>query len=155
MLVEEPGGPAATQQDIRLAYRHALLVNHPDKRQASDPIQGTTTPYSIDEVTRAFKILIDPTHRLQYDNQVKLDWQGKTDREVGNSQSGIETVDLDELDYDGDKNEWHRDCRCGDTEGFKVTEDAMHQNCQHGEVIASCPGCSLHLKVTFALNGNG
>ncbi|KAL8934977.1 MAG: hypothetical protein Q9211_004944 [Gyalolechia sp. 1 TL-2023] len=142
-----PDGPAASQQEIRIAYRRALLLNHPDKRQFSDSVQDPATPYTIDEVTRAFKVLVDRTHRLQHSGQ------GKTDREVG--KPGIETVDLDELDYDDGKNEWRRDCRCGDAEGFKVTEDGLHQNCQDGEVIASCPGCSLHLKVTFVLNETG
>lgn len=146
----KPGEPGATQEEIKLAYRRALLANHPDKRSVSDTVIDTATPYSVDDVTGAFRTLVDSTLR---DSQVKLvDCQGVTGHENGKSQTATETVDLDDLEYDSEKNTWYRDCHCGELKSFRVTENEMDENRRQGEVITSCLGCSLHLKVTFALN---
>ncbi|KAL8843642.1 MAG: hypothetical protein Q9170_000146 [Blastenia crenularia] len=144
--------PAASQHDLRLAYRRALLSNHPDKRLGSDSLQDKTTWYSVDDITKAYSVLSDPAHRVKLEDRGDLHWHEQAARGYEKIHAGIETLDLDELDYDSNKNEWHHDCRCGDAEGFRVTEDEMRDTCRCGEVIVSCPGCSLLLKVLFVIN---
>lgn len=157
LKLQRPGsdGPAISQNEIKSAYRRALLLNHPDKHQGSDAIQAGKQRYTIDEVTRAYDILIDPSRRLQYDRQLQLKLREKDDHDPGNHHTGIEAVDLDDLEYDGHRKEWHRECRCGDSTGFRFTEEELQGNCDNGEVIAECPGCSLLMRVTFAVADDG
>ncbi|KAL8737341.1 MAG: hypothetical protein Q9181_001758 [Wetmoreana brouardii] len=149
------GRPGASPKEIKSAYRRALLSNHPDKSQSSIPDQAKQNKYTIDEVTRAYKTLGDPTSRLHYDKRRGPKSEGTAENNHRDHHTGIEAIDLDDLDYDGHRGEWRRGCRCGDGIGFKITEDELQRSCDYGEVIAECPGCSLCLKVTFALADDG
>lgn len=150
-----PGRPAASQQEIRSAYRHALLSNHPDKRRNPNSLHPKPTWYTVDEITRAYKLLIDSAYQQKYGRQVKLDLHENFDGNHETPYSGIETLDLDELNRNDDGSEWYRNCPCGDVKGLRVTEDELQENGDYGEVIVSCSGCSLKFKVTFAMAGDG
>ena len=150
----EPGKQVASQQEIRSAYRRALLLNHPDKSQLLGSLQAKPTRYTIDEITKAYMRLSDPSRRHQNSEQAKQDLPGKFNTGNRHPYLGIETLDLDELDYDGDKNEWNCSCRCRDPRGFRVTEAELQSNGDCGEVILLCSGCSLRLRVTFAIAGD-
>lgn len=139
------GTTPATQQEVKEAYRSALLSNHPDKLQNAGVQHGIKTLYSVDEITYAYKTLTNIVYRLQHERQQKLKPSDK------DSHSGIETVDLDELHYDCARSEWHCGCRCGDATGFSLMEIDLHQNSEHGDVVVECRGCSLRLKVTFTV----
>lgn len=52
-------------------------------------------------------------------------------------------VDLDEMDFDEDTRTWSYPCPCGDL--FAITEDQLYD----GEEIATCPSCSLKLRVRY------
>lgn len=151
----QPGVPIPSQQEIKEAYRRALLTNHPDKTRDADILQTKKTRYTIDEITFACKTLIVPIHRREHDKKLKLQSPEIGAPNDGDRHSGIDTLDLDELHYDRDKSEWHRDCRCGDTMGFTVNEDDLLQGSDHGELVTECLGCSLRLRVTFAVTHDG
>lgn len=145
----ESGGKAVDQNEIKSAYRRALLRNHPDKGRGRQVEQLEQPQYTIDEVTEAYNILVNPSTRLQYDETLKIKRRGKNDKNVENHE-GVEAIDLDDLVYDSHRHEWRHDCRCGDDSGFRVTEDELRGESDSGEVIAECPGCSLLLRVTYA-----
>ena len=140
-----------TEQDIKLAYRRALLLHHPDK---STPAQkpGNSNP-TIDQITMAYKTLTDPAARSEYDRLLSL--KSSTGIPSQASHSGLETVDLDELLYDYVQETWYRSCRCGKERAYVITERDLENNTEYGELVAGCQGCSLWLRVTFAVAEDG
>lgn len=65
--------------------------------------------------------------------------------------TGIETVDLDDLEVDEAQGIWYRSCRCGDERGFLIKEADLEEAAEDGEVSVGCRGCSLWLKVLFGV----
>ena len=46
---------------------------------------------------------------------------------------------------------WYRICRCGDDRGFLIREQDLEEAEDDGEICVGCRGCSLWLKVLFAV----
>ncbi|MCJ1245144.1 Diphthamide biosynthesis protein 4 [Trapelia coarctata] len=137
-----------SQEDIKLAYRRALLQHHPDKSPAPSSRQPTKPKYTIDDITTAYKILSDPSTRAEFDRQLRL-LTSHSAQPAAKPLSGLETIDLDDLEFDSAKNVWYRLCRCGNDKGYLITEDDLEKEAEHGEIITGCGGCSLWLKVVF------
>ncbi|KAJ5923581.1 CSL zinc finger-domain-containing protein [Penicillium verhagenii] len=146
---------------IKLAYHKALLKHHPDKASTvadptfvpSKPSSGTNNDkrsYTIDEITTAYKTLSDPVLRAEYDRSLRLNRAKFAEDTSEVFHTGLETVDLDDMDYDEEDGTWYRGCRCGDERGFSVTENHLESGMDHGEVVIGCVGCSLYLKILFA-----
>lgn len=131
---------------------------------------STSRTYTVDEITAAYKTLSDPYLRVEYDRSLRLQrLRGGVggDRDGGNNggdvfHTGLEVVDLDDLNYeDGEGEEgkeeeeagafWYRGCRCGDERGFLVTERDLEREAERGEIVIGCRGCSLWMKVLFAV----
>ena len=145
-----------SESDIKLAYRRALLLHHPDK-SASTPIQTSKSNLckpTIDQITIAYKTLIDPTARAEYDRLLALK---SPSREISShgSHPGLDTIDLDDLLYDEAEGTWYRGCRCGKERAHVITEAELEENTEYGELITGCQGCSLWLRVTFAVADDG
>ena len=122
--------------------------------QPSDSTQQRT--YTIDEITTAYKTLSDPHLRAEYDRSLRLDRAKIAERERTGDvfHTGLEAVDLEDLACDeGDAENlvWYRGCRCGDERGFLVSEMDLEREVEQGEVVVGCRGCSLWLKVLFAV----
>jgi diphthamide biosynthesis protein 4 len=133
-----------TAQDIKQAYRKALLEHHPDKAPTGD------TARSVDSITVAYKTLSEPQAKVEYDRGSRLQHaRNKGDDKVFHT--GLDVVDLDDLDYDEETGEWWRSCRCGQARGFIITEDQLENESRYGELITGCKGCSLWLKVLFGV----
>lgn len=140
--------------DIKLAYRNALLRHHPDKSDSIKNAKLESSVFAIDQVKLAYKTLSDPISRLNYDHTLRLiTSEGKPTKE--NPHLGLETLDLDDLNFQEVESRWYSSCRCGNQQGFVVTEKDLESNAAYGEVIAECRGCSLWLRVTFALSEDG
>lgn len=137
------------EQDVKLAYRRALLLHHPDK-SAPETTNPPTTKPTIDQITTAYKTLIDPTARSEYDRLLALQ-SPSTGLSSQASHPGLETVDLDDLLYDEAQGIWYRGCRCRKERAYVVTEEELENNAECGELVAGCQGCSLWLRVTFAV----
>ncbi|KAI9865876.1 MAG: Diphthamide biosynthesis protein 4 [Trichoglossum hirsutum] len=155
-LRSSESGSCFSLQDIRLAYRRALLLHHPDKSNASNHSQNLRKhKYTIDEITLAYRILSDPVTRAEYDRLLSPEpstvfhplagFKGSED----NFRSGLETVDLDDLEFDEDHEVWYRSCRCGNERGFLVSENQLAEEANNGEIIMGCQGCSLWLRIQF------
>jgi diphthamide biosynthesis protein 4 len=169
---------AATSLDpsaLKAAYRRALLTYHPDKislhngfiastasttlspaSSYRNPSLNATHP-SIDQITTAYQTLSNPTSRAQYDRELRLSLHssGKPFATRGEEELvGLEVVDLDDLIFDQEQALWTRTCRCGSGGGFNVREDELDTALDEkgmGEVVVQCSGCSLSLKVMFAM----
>ncbi|KAM9879174.1 CSL zinc finger [Verticillium dahliae] len=150
-------------QLIKRAYHRALLRHHPDKAKsefgASDGSKisvGTSTAsevahFTIDQITNAYKTLSSPSSRKAYEALLKAA-QNKKDQQV--FQTGVENVDLDDLEFDEEKDVWHRSCRCGNDRGFLLGEGDLEEAGEMGELLVGCQDCSLWMKVHFAVMDN-
>lgn len=144
-----------SQNDIKVAYRRALLRHHPDKheKQRSNTYQKPT--YTLDQIFLAYKILLDPLTRSDYDRSLKTtDSAGSTTRGQ-DAHPGLETCDLDDLAFDSERSVWSKICRCGNPRGFEISEKDLEESVEYGEIITGCRGCSLWLRVTFATVDDG
>jgi len=52
-------------------------------------------------------------------------------------------IEIDDLDFDPDDNTFYYPCPCGDK--FRISAKQL----QAGIVIATCPSCSLQIKIVF------
>lgn len=134
-------------KDIKLAYRRALLLHHPDK---STLACDSKPKHSIDQITTAYKTLIDPRARSEYDRSRALKLFPTT-TVSRTSHQGFETVDLDDLSYNDQEDFWYGSCRCGREQAYMVSEEQLKASAEHEEIITGCQGCSLWLRVTFAV----
>ncbi|KAK2023965.1 hypothetical protein LX32DRAFT_599673 [Colletotrichum zoysiae] len=163
LLQEQAAEP---QQIIKRAYHRALLQNHPDKyKKVQTPNTASVTfnnshtgntAFTIDQISTAYKVLSDPRSRAEYDRSLDLapNNQGLKRGEQA-FQTGIENVDLDDLDFDEsggpDAECWYRSCRCGNPRGFLFTEADLEEAGENGELLVGCQDCSLWMKVHFAI----
>ncbi|KAE8149258.1 CSL zinc finger-domain-containing protein [Aspergillus avenaceus] len=165
-----------TKQQLKLSYHKALLRHHPDKASSTsqspslqnghsvaEDASGANPTYTIDEITTAYKTLSDPQLRAEYDRSLRLDRAKAVEREKTGTvfHTGLEIVDLEDLAFEegGEAKEipdfWYRGCRCGDERGFMVTEEDLEREAEHGEIVIGCRGCSLWMKVLFAVEDDG
>ncbi|ROW11107.1 hypothetical protein VMCG_01243 [Cytospora schulzeri] len=162
-------------QIIKQAYHRALLRHHPDKAQQQNPSSrpaasnyasrsSTTTTtststsnpiYTVDQITRAYTTLSSPPSRAQYDRHLILTQQQTSKPSQSAFQTGIETIDLDDLEYSespgSGETHWYRPCRCGNEQGFAFGEEDLEEAGDLGELIVGCQDCSLWLRVCFAV----
>lgn len=144
--------PNISAQTIRTAYRRALLQNHPDKSKSM--LNSKDALYSIDQISAAFTTLSNTKSRAEYDKELKLQY-GKTHKGGAKEgevfRTGIENVDLDDLNVNEAQGIWYRSCRCGDDRGFLIREVDLEEAAEDGELNVGCRGCSLWLKILFGI----
>ncbi|KAK3053162.1 hypothetical protein LTR09_005788 [Extremus antarcticus] len=133
--------------EVKQAYRRALLLYHPDKVT----IEPGKSDVTVDDIALAYKTLADPTLRAEYDDWLRtvVEAGSLTSSTPRPRHTGLETVDLDDLDYDEPTGKWSRGCRCGDEKGFMVSQLELEQQANEGEIIVGCKGCSLWLRILF------
>ncbi|KAF7193053.1 Diphthamide biosynthesis protein 4 [Pseudocercospora fuligena] len=137
--------------ELRQAYKRTLLAQHPDKKGALLPKEkdGDT---SIDDIAEAYRVLGDAKLKSEYDRQLSLRKVPGNDAE-DTRHTGMETVDLGDVDFDEKSEHWIRSCRCGSEPAFVITEAELEKNIEYGELVTGCKGCSLWLKVLFSVEG--
>jgi diphthamide biosynthesis protein 4 len=144
-------------QDIKTAYRLALLSHHPDKSNPVIPIQKENTP-SIDAIKTAYTTLSTPSLRKDYDRTLLLLASKATSSfQQRTAYTGSETLDLDDLSYDEESGTWFLACRCGENRGYVVTEGDLEREELAGgrEIVVGCGGCSLWIRVAFVVVDEG
>ncbi|KAF2212873.1 hypothetical protein CERZMDRAFT_40395 [Cercospora zeae-maydis SCOH1-5] len=150
-LSEMRNASSISPDELRQAYKRALLSYHPDKHSPDTPRSSEHTTVTVDEIAEAYKVLGDPVLRAQYDQELAN--AASSDPPALNTRhTGMEVVDLEELDADDHASMWTRPCRCGSEPAFVVTEAELEKNVEFGELITGCKGCSLWLKVMFTVD---
>lgn len=149
-LLQEQADPSRI---IKKAYHRAILRNHPDKSRVTDSVSyaqsmPTSSSLSIDQISEAFRVLSNPRTRADYDRSLSGARRGLA---MHSFQTGIESMDLDDLEFDETENYWFRGCRCGNLKGYLVREADLEEVEDQGELIVGCQDCSLWLKVHFAV----
>lgn len=153
------GGELPAQQ-LKAAYRRALLQHHPDKAQPNTGNHNSRTQnfglrkYTVDQISQAYATLSAPKLRSEYDRALKL--KASSMKLAGYQEgqpfrTGFETVDLDDMNFDDESEEWYRSCRCGEDRGFLVQEADLEEASKEGELHVGCRGCSLWLLVLFGV----
>lgn len=152
-------------RDVKIAFRRALLLHHPDKvskNVTSDKVtrgsrtSGASAKYTVDEICYAREILSSPSLRRKYDQEcLAEELHGRRDGYPGflpAQRRTLEEVDLDDMEFNEAASEWSRVCRCGNRQAFRITEEDLEDVATTGalSIIAGCEGCSLHVKVVFA-----
>jgi diphthamide biosynthesis protein 4 len=142
---------------IKRAYRRALLSHHPDKNRSSNTSPSSQPPlYTIDQISLAYTTLSNPRARTAYDLSL-ISATSSTTPLPSQFQTGIETVDLDDLSFCEAENaqdeeiEWYRGCRCGNPKGYRFGEADLEEAADLGELLVGCVDCSLWLRVLFAV----
>ncbi len=145
-------------EDIKRAYRQALLRHHPDKTQSPNitETRPSGTSSSIDRIILAYQTLSKPSARAEYDRLLHL--QQRTSISSSHSQrtqtwssppENYETMDLDDMVLDEERQVWYANCRCGAERGYIVSEAELEKHIHEGSILVMCHGCSLWLKVEF------
>jgi diphthamide biosynthesis protein 4 len=148
-------------QQIKAAYRKALLKYHPDKSEIdlnspSLVMDATNTSnkalYTVDQICKAYAILSVPKIRSEYDRQLNhRTWATASTNQYQDQKfrTGFETVDLEDLAHDEAEEIWYKSCRCGDIQGYLVRGTDLEEFSDKGELHVGCRGCSLWLRVLF------
>ena len=157
---------ALTSAELKQAYRNALLKYHPDKAKGQNgpptpPASMTASPErhgvpSIDAIKSAYTVLSDPAARAAYDREL-LSRHSRRPGKEPLGRTGGDTVDLDDLQYDEAASGWYKECRCGETRGYVVTEQQLEDEHARGgkEIVVGCIGCSLWLRIAFGILDEG
>jgi diphthamide biosynthesis protein 4 len=119
----------ATDDQIKQAYRRALLVNHPDKSKGA-------AQHHLSELREAFQILISAEDRSEYDRILQTS-RNKT------AKRPLLSISLD--DFTEDQDTWSYKCRCGNK--FTVTYAELEQDVH----ILECNGCSESIYIEYHL----
>ncbi|KAK4181572.1 hypothetical protein QBC36DRAFT_317346 [Triangularia setosa] len=148
--------PSEIKQTLKKFYRRALLSHHPDKSSSS----ASRSAITIDQITLAFATLSTPSLRQSYDLLLASSGNdGSSQLGKHKLQTGIETIDLDDLTHqEGDSENdsedvWYKPCRCGNSKGYLVRESDLEEAAESGieEVVVGCADCSLWLRVVFGV----
>lgn len=147
-----PHDPPLELVELKTAYRKALLLAHPDKH--------SDTSYSgseqISAITTAYACLSNSRLRKEYDLGL-AGLRGSGGASGGPAGGEIYDLDeLEELEEDGNLN-WFRGCRCGEEQGYLLTEKHLEDNevyyedvvVEFHEIVIQCKGCSLWIRVQY------
>jgi len=142
---------------LRTAYRRALLLHHPDKVVAQKAIQESREVpkhhFTIDQIAEAYATLSDPVLKSSYDEGLLRTKARLVANERSGNGTGLETFDLEDLEFDDSSQKWSRKCRCGGS--YSVSEQELEEVASEGEVVAGCHGCSLCIRITFDTASEG
>lgn len=129
---------------LKKAYHRALLLHHPDKLKSQPSTSSSIKPqFTVDQITTAYTTLSTLELRQEYEKQLAVSNPPNID---GVDEGKVlQTVDLDDFDYDEERKQWTKACRCGEEEGFVVTEGDLAV----GDDVVGCCGCSLWVKVGY------
>lgn len=152
--------PDVSLTEIKSAYRMSLLSNHPDKQiqQTGEFInsKGNKT-IAISAIKTAYLILTTPDRRKEYDSRLRL---GNGVISLAVPKVTGEQVDLDDMNTttiigsDGVTETfiWTRGCRCGESEGYILSERDLEDNGPDStSIIIQCVGCSLWIEVLYEI----
>ncbi|EEH18156.2 hypothetical protein PABG_00719 [Paracoccidioides brasiliensis Pb03] len=166
-------GPQCTNRTAQAASSVAATAPVDDANGKDIPYD--LHRYTVDQITRAYKILSDPVARAEYDRSLRLlgingsrygHGHCGSDGDDTDFRTGMEVFDLDDMEIgnvlgsdtgtgDSGGGMWYHACRCGEEKGFLVLEEDLEREAEEGEVVVGCCGCSLWAKIVFAVEDGG
>ncbi len=128
----------ASHEEVRAAYRVALLRTHPDKGSDAD-VSGAESRAAFLQVQEAWRVLGDPQLRYAYDER-RMREEDDDDSDFVNFEATLSDMQACE----GGQYEYA--CRCGDA--FALEQSDLPSLRAEGALLLQCPSCSLVLKVS-------
>ncbi|XXG94748.1 hypothetical protein Hte_001006 [Hypoxylon texense] len=122
----------------------------PKKPQSQSQSQSSKQPriqYTVDQIQHAYSILSDHKQRAEYNRSLRSQ---KASPSSPSFQTGVETVDLDDVAFDERAGVYYRGCRCGNARGYAFTEENLEEFEDDGVLMVECLDCSLWVRVLFA-----
>ncbi|KAI1096128.1 hypothetical protein F5B19DRAFT_488747 [Rostrohypoxylon terebratum] len=176
--LEGQAGAVQQQKIVKQAYHRALLKHHPDKAASGPSSSSSSQPsasspntpdaksktypkthtkqgshsqpriaYTVDQIQHAYAVLSDAKKRREYDRVLRT---SPSQRQTQSFQTGVETVDLDDVSFDEKTGVYYRSCRCGNERGYAFTEENLEEFEEDGVLMVECLDCSLWIRVLFA-----
>ncbi|AET37365.1 diphthamide biosynthesis protein 4 Ecym_1110 [Eremothecium cymbalariae DBVPG len=136
----------ADSDTIKKAYRRRLLETHPDKKQISNE------SLSVDQLQKAYRVLIDKELRAKYDSELSEGFKKQGFYITG---EGLDEYSLDQFEFHEKDRTFTMNCpRCTVNEGFEFNEVMLEGHAvgkQEGgmHVVVQCNSCSLWINVNF------
>ncbi len=155
--------PDATEQELRNAYRAAVLVHHPDKvpagrQAASDAVRPATAATQQEaasdfastalqgsrasgkdmgflQLQCAWQTLREPNQRQKYDAALQM-------AALHHDVAITDTILLADMHISDDGDERHCPCRCGGAYWILPSDVELSRS-----TIVQCDTCSLHIEV--------
>ena len=122
----------ATEEELKKAYRKAVLRTHPDKKGERESERESKEAFL--KVQRAWATLSDPKTRYMYDEQLLREEEEMDDVEADKEVDLADMEMVDGLSYG-------YDCRCGD----KFILDETEKPDKGTSILITCCSCSLVL----------
>lgn len=132
----------ASSQEIKTAYRKALLQHHPDKSATTEGAKR-----DLDIIRLAYNTLSHPSSREQYDHS-RTSRATHTQKSEKTGPRPSQVVSLDDFEEKELSNgfHWTFPCRCGSV--YTLTEDLLEQDIH----LVSCDSCSETIFVGYELD---
>eukprot|EP00891_Asterochloris_glomerata_P000736 jgi/Astpho2/736/e_gw1.00015.43.1_t len=133
--------PDATEQELRNAYRAAVLVHHPDKvpvsRQAASDAGSRASGKDMGflQLQCAWQTLREPNQRQKYDAALQM-------AALHHDVAITDTILLADMHISDDGDERHCPCRCGGAYWILPSDVELSRS-----TIVQCDTCSLHIEV--------
>ncbi|KAI2629649.1 hypothetical protein GGR54DRAFT_272344 [Hypoxylon sp. NC1633] len=141
-----PSSPTPTQNP------DSTSKSHKSSSKSTPNSKGPRQPriqYTVDQIQHAYSILSDAQQRASYNRALRT--APPSQRPPSSSfQTGVETVDLDDISFDERAGVYHRACRCGNKRGYAFAEANLEQVEDDGVLMVECLDCSLWIRVLFA-----
>lgn len=137
--------PDATLNEIRAAYRAAVLHLHPDKARAGSCHEAWQNAAVFSRIQQAWEVLKDVETRTAYNQALVVK---AVQKEIAVSAE----VDLDDMashiDALGTACLFTYPCRCGSN--FAVSEAELSEDSD--SVVVQCQNCSLAIRVLYTMH---
>ncbi|KAG2736158.1 hypothetical protein G9P44_000248 [Scheffersomyces stipitis] len=141
----------ASEAEIKASYKKLLLSTHPDKTGEY------TSNNSITLMKEAYKTLVDPVLKAEYDESLTrtIQKQGFNLNGDGLDTYGLNEFDIEEDDEDAVVVSWSKSCpRCQIAKGMVLSEENLAENGTSDgnggyDIIVQCSSCSLWIKVKY------
>ncbi|KAI0443667.1 hypothetical protein F4803DRAFT_549936 [Xylaria telfairii] len=161
--------PDKNPQDPSAAPSPRTQYNKSSSGGGSSSTPASSVPrsqltYTVDQIQHAYSVLSDAQQRREYDRQLLLTSSSSSSSTFATSFSstteqkhsvstrfhtGVETVDLDDLDFDERTGVYFGSCRCGNARGFQFTEAQLEEYEEDLVLMVQCLDCSLWMRVLF------
>ncbi|KAJ9653100.1 Diphthamide biosynthesis protein 4 [Neophaeococcomyces mojaviensis] len=147
------GDGQITNEALKAAHRRALLLHHPDKvsgqrvPDVTSRVAQTETRFTVDQIVKAYETLANPISKAKYNETLLKRGRTKASSNGTKASSGLDTFDLEDLEYSDSLDSWMKTCRCGGT--YQVNGSQLEDAGPDGEIIVGCNGCSLCINVVF------
>ncbi len=141
----EPPPSTYSGAELKRAYRAALLKSHPDKASPEQSGNGKASESTehVNRVIEAWTVLSSENAKRDYD---RLLVQEAGTADASTAAHAHYEVDLDDMTFSLSASCYTRECRCGELDGYQVTEEQLEE----GYDVIQCTACSSTIHINYA-----